>query len=359
MREVYNFSAGPSMLPQEVLEKIKDQLFNFKNSGQSVMEMSHRSSEYDQIHNETKSLLREIMAIPENYEILMFQGGGSTQFHAIPLNLKKRGVATYIITGYWAKKAALEGARYMVTDEIDIGRHEGYAHIPDVSNLSFKPESDYVFIVVNNTICGTRYVEFPKNNIPLVADMSSCILSEPYDVNNFDLIFAAAQKNAGISGVTFVIIKKELIRDDLPPSVPIMENYFAQSKNNSIYNTCPTFAIYVSGLMFKWIKEQGGVESVYAQNIEKARKIYEFLDDSKIFKPIVEPKYRSLMNVVFKTDSSQKDADFIKEAQSVGLINLAGHRFRGGMRASMYNAMPKEGVDALVSFMKKFEINES
>ena len=358
MSRVYNFSAGPSMLPQAVLEKAASEMLDYQGSGQSVMEMSHRSKTYQAIIDEAEALLREVLNIPDNYKVLFLQGGGSTQFAMIPLNLKKKGKADYVITGQWAKKAAAEAKKFLDVNVVASSADTTFTYIPKLDPATFSKDADYFYICLNNTIYGTHYSpeQLPDTgDIPLVTDASSCILSEPMDVSKFGLIFAGAQKNMGPAGVTVVIIREDLIQD-VPENVPTMLTYKIHAYNGSMYNTPPCYSIYMVKLVLEWLKNDiGGVEKMHELNKAKAAKLYDFLDNSKLFKGTVEKDSRSLMNVPFVTGDKELDAKFVAEAAKAGLVNLKGHRTVGGMRASIYNAMPMEGVDALIDFMKKFE----
>ena len=358
MSRVYNFSAGPSMLPQAVLEKAASEMLDYQGSGQSVMEMSHRSKTYQAIIDEAEALLREVLNIPDNYKVLFLQGGASTQFAMIPLNLKKNGKADYVITGQWAKKAAAEARKYLDVNVVASSADTTFTYIPKLDPATFSKDADYFYICLNNTIYGTHYSpeQLPDTgDIPLVTDASSCILSEPMDVSKFGLIFAGAQKNMGPAGVTVVIIRDDLIRE-VPETVPTMLTYKIHADKDSMYNTPPCYSIYMVKLVLEWLKNDiGGVEKMHEINKAKAAKLYEFLDNSKLFKGTVEKDSRSLMNVPFVTGDKDLDAKFVAEAAKAGLVNLKGHRTVGGMRASIYNAMPMEGVDALIDFMKKFE----
>ena len=356
MARVYNFSAGPSMLPEEVLRTAAEEMMEYGNSGQSVMEMSHRSKEYQAIFDETEANLREIMNIPDDYEVLFLQGGASTQFAMVPLNLMtKNGKADYIITGQWANKAYKEAARYGAAREVASSKDKTFSYIPKTTAADFDPEADYVHICMNNTIYGTKYHTLPDTgDVPLVADISSCILSEPIDVTKFGMLYAGAQKNVAPAGVTIVIIRKDLIGNAMDIT-PTMLNYATHSENGSMFNTPPCYAIYIAGLTFKWIKKMGGLEKMKEINEKKAKVLYDFLDNSKLFKGTVVPEDRSLMNVPFVTGNDELDAKFVAEAKKAGFVNIKGHRSVGGMRASIYNAMPVEGVEKLVEFMKKFE----
>ena len=356
MSRVYNFSAGPAVLPEEVLKEAQEEMMDYRGCGMSVMEMSHRSKMFQQIIDEAEADLRELMNIPDNYKVLFLQGGAALQFAAVPMNLMKNGVADYIVTGQWAKKAYLEAQKYGKAVKIASSEDETFSYIPDCSDLPIDDDADYVYICQNNTIYGTVFHELPntKGKI-LVADVSSCFLSEPIDVSKYGLIYGGVQKNIGPAGVQIVIIREDLIRDDLPEWVPTMMSYKTQADNGSMLNTPPTYAIYMAGLCLQWLKEQGGVEAIEKVNIEKASLLYDYLDESRLFKGTAEKEFRSRMNVTFVTGDKDTDAAFVKEAAAHGLVNLKGHRLVGGIRASIYNAMPIEGVRRLVDFMKEFE----
>ena len=356
MNRVYNFAAGPAVLPEEVLREAADEMLDYRGCGLGVMEMSHRSKEYDKIINDAKQDLIDLMGIPDNYEVLFVQGGGSQQFAAVPMNLMKNRVADYIVTGQWAKKAYQEGQIYGQANKIATSEDKTFSYIPDVSDLPISENADYVYICENNTIYGTTYKELPntKGKI-LVADQSSMFLSKPVDVTKYGLIFAGAQKNVGPAGVVIVVIRKDLITEDVLPGTPTMLKYKIHADNNSLYNTPNSYGIYICGKVFKWLKDMGGLEVIAEKNEKKAKVLYDFLDSSKMFKGTVVPEYRSLMNVPFVTDSEELNAKFIAEAKENGLVQLKGHRTVGGMRASIYNAMPYEGVVKLVQFMDKFE----
>lgn len=358
MGRVYNFSAGPSMLPEAVLKKAAEQMTNYEGCGMSVMEMSHRSAEYEAIIGRAESLLRELMNIPDNYKVLFLQGGASSQFAMIPLNLMKNSKrADYVITGQWSKKAASEAAKYGSVNKVASSDDKVFTYIPDLDSSTFDKDADYFHITLNNTIYGTRYTKLPDTgNVPLVADISSIALSEPIDVSKFGLLYAGAQKNMGPAGVTVVIIRDDLITGAIE-GTPTMFDYKIHADNGSMYNTPPTYAIYMCMLVFEWLKELGGIDVMYKINQEKAKILYDYLDNSKMFRGTVVKEDRSLMNVPFVTDSDELNAKFIKEAKARGFVNLKGHRTVGGMRASIYNAMPVEGVQALVDFMKEFEEN--
>ncbi len=356
MARVYNFSAGPSMLPLEVLETAANEMCDFGGTGQSVMEMSHRSKEYDAIIKETEANLREIMNIPENYEVLFLQGGASSQFAMLPLNLmNKSGKADFVVTGQWANKAYKEAARYGEAKVVASSADKTYSYIPKLNKADFTPDADYFHICMNNTIYGTRFTELPDTgDVPLVADISSCILSEPIDVSKFGVLYAGAQKNLAPAGLTIVIIRKDLI-GNAKDFTPTMFNYATHAENDSMFNTPPCYTIYVAGLVLKWIKKLGGLEKIKEINEKKAKILYDFLDNSKLFKGTVHKADRSLMNVPFITGNEELDAKFVAEAKKAGFVNLKGHRSVGGMRASIYNAMPIEGVEKLVEFMANFE----
>lgn len=356
MERVYNFSAGPSMLPLEVLEQAQREMLNYDGSGQSVMEMSHRSKTYQAIIDGAEATLREIMEIPDNYKVLFLQGGGSLQFSMIPLNLfSEKKVADYVNSGQWSKKAIAEAKRYGKVNVVADSSDKTFTYIPELDPSTFTPDADYFYITMNNTIYGTRYTKLPETgNIPLVADISSMILSEKIDVSKFGLLFAGAQKNVGPAGLTIVIVREDLIGKPMDIT-PTMLKYDIHAAEGSMYNTPPAYSIYISKLVFEWVKNKGGVEAIQKINEEKAGILYDFLDNSKMFKGTVVPKDRSLMNVPFVTGNEELDAKFVKEATAAGFINLKGHRTVGGMRASIYNAMPVEGVKKLVEFMQKFE----
>ncbi len=356
MARVYNFSAGPSMLPLEVLETAAKEMLEYGTSGQSVMEMSHRSKDYDAIIKTAEADLREIMNIPDNYEVLFLQGGASTQFAMIPMNLmNKNKKADFVITGQWANKAYKEAARYGEAKAVASSADKTYSYIPKLNKEDFTPDADYFHICMNNTIYGTKWNELPDTgDVPLVADISSCILSEPIDVSKFGLLYAGAQKNVAPAGLTIVIVRKDLLGNAMDIT-PTMLNYVTHAENDSMFNTPPCYTIYVAGLTFKWIKKLGGLEKMAEINKEKAAILYDFLDNSKMFKGTVVKEDRSLMNVPFVTGDEELDAKFVKAAAAAGFVNLKGHRSVGGMRASIYNAMPIEGVKKLVEFMAEFE----
>ena len=356
MSRVYNFSAGPAVLPEEVLQEAADETLDYRGCGMSVMEMSHRSKVYDNIIKEAEADLRDLMNIPDNYKVLFLQGGASQQFAAIPMNLMKNKKAAYIVTGQWAKKAYQEAKMYGDAVEVASSADKTFSYIPDCSDLHIPEDADYVYICENNTIYGTKFKELPNTKgHTLVADVSSCFLSEPVDVTKYGVIYGGVQKNVGPAGVVIVIIREDLITDDVLPGTPTMLKYKTQADADSLYNTPPCYGIYICGKVFKWLKKMGGLEVMKQRNEEKAKILYDFLDQSKLFKGTVVPKDRSLMNVPFVTGDADLDAKFVKEATEAGFVNLKGHRTVGGMRASIYNAMPKEGVEKLVAFMKKFE----
>lgn len=356
MARIYNFSAGPSMLPEEVLQTAAAELLEYGETGQSVMEMSHRSKEYQAIIDAAEKDLRDIMNIPDHYKVLFLQGGASTQFAMVPMNLMTgSGKADYIITGQWAKKAYKEAARYGKARAIASSEDKTFSYIPEVTPDMIDPEADYVHICMNNTIYGTKWQTLPETgNVPLVADISSCILSEPIDVSKFGVLYAGAQKNVAPAGLTIVIIREDLIGKAMDIT-PTMLNYQTHADNGSMFNTPPCYAIYMAGLVFKWIKELGGLSEMQKINEKKAKMLYEFLDSSALFKGTVVPEARSLMNVPFVTGDADLDAKFVSESKKAGFVNLKGHRSVGGMRASIYNAMPVEGVEKLIEFMKNFE----
>ena len=355
MARVYNFSAGPSTLPEKVLKQAADEMMDYQGCGQSVMEMSHRSKVFDKIIKDAEALMRELYNVPDNYKVLFLQGGGSTQFAMIPLNLaSKNKKADYVITGQWAKKAAAEAERYITVNRVASSADKTFSYIPKLDKSTFSSDADYFYICYNNTIYGTRYTELPQCDVPLIADISSCVMSEEIDVSKFGLLFAGAQKNLGPAGVTLVIVREDLIGDAMDIT-PTMLDYKTHADNGSMYNTPPTYGIYVLKLVLEWIKEQGGVKALQEINEKKAKILYDYLDSSKMFKGTVVPEDRSLMNAPFVTGNEELDAKFVAEAKAAGFVNLKGHRTVGGMRASIYNAMPVEGVEKLVEFMKKFE----
>ena len=356
MERVYNFSAGPAVLPEEVLKECQEEMMNYGGTGMSVMEMSHRSKAFESIINTAEADLRELINIPDNYKVLFLQGGASLQFAMIPMNLMKNKVADYIITGQWAKKAFEEAKIYGDAVAVASSADETFSYIPDCSDLPIRDNADYVYICENNTIYGTKFKTLPNTKgKTLVADVSSCFLSEPVDVSKYGIIYGGVQKNIGPAGTVIVIIREDLITEDVLPGTPTMMKYKIHSDNKSLYNTPPAYGIYVCSKVFKWLKAQGGLGVMKEKNEKKAGILYDFLDNSKLFKGTVRKEDRSLMNVPFVTGNEDLDAKFIKEAQAAGFVNLKGHRSVGGMRASIYNAMPIEGVEKLVEFMKKFE----
>ena len=356
MSRVYNFAAGPAVLPEEVLKEAADEMLDYNGTGMSVMEMSHRSKDFEVIIQDAERNLRELMNIPNNYKVLFLQGGASMQFAMVPMNLMKNRVADYIITGQWAKKAATEAEKFGKVNVLATSADKTFSYIPDMSKIKVSNDADYVYICHNNTIYGTTYHTVPdtKEKI-LVADMSSDILSQPIDVTQYGLIFAGVQKNIGPAGTVIVIIREDLITDDVLNGTPTMLKYKIHSDNNSLYNTPPAYGIYICGKVFKHLKKLGGLEVMKVRNEEKAKILYDYLDSSKLFNGTVVKEDRSLMNVPFITGNKELDDKFIKEAKKVGIENIRGHRTVGGMRASIYNAMPIEGVKYLVEFMKKFE----
>lgn len=356
MARVYNFSAGPAVLPEEVLQEAAQEMMDYQGSGMSVMEMSHRSKVYEDIIKEAEADIRDLMGIPSNYKVLFLQGGGNTQFAMIPMNLMKNRVADYIITGQWAKKAFKEARIYGDVKAVASSEDKVFSYIPDCSDLPIRDNADYVYICENNTIYGTKFKTLPNTKgKTLVSDISSCFLSEPIDVSKYGLVWGGVQKNVGPAGVTIVIIREDLITEDTLPGTPTMLKYKIHADNNSLYNTPPCYNIYICGKVFKWIKKMGGLSAMKEHNEKKAAVLYDFLDQSKLFKGTVRKEDRSLMNVPFVTGDKELDAEFIKAAEAAGFVNLKGHRTVGGMRASIYNAMPIEGVEKLVAFMKDFE----
>ena len=356
MARVYNFSAGPAVLPEEVLLEAAAEMMDYQGSGMSVMEMSHRSKTYQQIIDDAEADLRDLMNIPDNYKVLFLQGGASQQFAMIPMNLMKNKVADYIITGQWAKKAWQEAQMYGQANAIASSADKTFSYIPDCSDLPISENADYVYICENNTIYGTKFKTLPNTKGKLlVSDVSSCFLSEPVDVTKYGMIYGGVQKNIGPAGVVIAIIREDLITDDVLPGTPTMLQYKIHAENGSMYNTPPAYGIYICGKVFKWLKKMGGLEAMKAYNEKKAAVLYDFLDRSKLFKGTVAKEDRSLMNVPFITGDEEMDAKFVKEATAAGFVNLKGHRSVGGMRASIYNAMPIEGVEKLVAFMEEFE----
>ncbi|MBU9728195.1 3-phosphoserine/phosphohydroxythreonine transaminase [Diplocloster modestus] len=356
MSRVYNFSAGPAVLPEAVLKEAAEEMLDYKGTGMSVMEMSHRSKAYEEIINEAEADLRELIGIPDHYKVMFLQGGASTQFAMIPMNLMKNKVADYIITGQWAKKAFKEAQLYGKANAIASSEDKVFSYIPDCSDLPVSEDADYVYICENNTIYGTKFKTLPNTKgKTLVADVSSCFLSEPVDITKYGIMYGGVQKNIGPAGVAIAIVREDLITEDVLPGTPTMLRYKIHADNKSLYNTPPCYGIYICGKVFKWIKSMGGLEAMKAHNEKKAAILYDFLDQSKLFKGTVRKEDRSLMNVPFITGNEELDAKFVKEAKAAGFENLKGHRSVGGMRASIYNAMPIEGVEKLVAFMKEFE----
>lgn len=356
VKRVYNFSAGPACLPEEVLKEAAEEMLDYCGSGMSVMEMSHRSSTFDQIIKTAEQDLRDLMQIPDNYKVLFLQGGASQQFAMIPMNLMKNKVADYIVTGQWAKKAWQEAQKYGKANKVASSEDKTFSYIPDCSDLPISPDADYVYICENNTIYGTKFKELPNTKgKTLVADVSSCFLSEPVDVTKYGIIYGGVQKNIGPAGMVIAIIREDLITEDVLPGTPTMLTYKTHADADSLYNTPNCYCIYMCGKVFKWLKKNGGLAVMKEKNEKKAAILYDYLDQSRLFHGTVEKKDRSLMNVPFVTGDKELDARFVKEAEAAGFVNLKGHRTVGGMRASIYNAMPLEGVEALVAFMKKFE----
>ena len=356
MSRVYNFSAGPAVLPEEVLREAAEEMLDYKGCGMSVMEMSHRSKVYDDIIKEAEKDLRDLMNIPDNYKVLFLQGGASQFFAEVPMNMMKNKKAGYIITGQWAKKAFQEAKIYGEAVELASSADETFSYIPDCSDLPITDDMDYVYICENNTIYGTKFKTLPntKGKI-LVSDVSSCFLSEPIDVTKYGVVYGGVQKNVGPAGVVIAIIREDLITDDVLPGTPTMLKWKTQADNDSLYNTPPCYNIYICGKLLTWIKKMGALQAMKEHNEKKAKILYDYLDESKLFKGTVRKEDRSLMNVPFVTGNEELDAKFVKEAKAAGFENLKGHRTVGGMRASIYNAMPIEGVEKLVEFMKKFE----
>ncbi len=356
MSRIYNFSAGPAMLPEEVLREAAEEMLDYRGCGMSVMEMSHRSKVYDDIIKEAEQDLRDLMEIPDNYKVLFLQGGASQQFAMIPMNLMKNKVADFIVTGQWAKKAYQEAQKYGEAHCVASSADETFSYIPDCSDLPIDENADYVYICENNTIYGTKFKNLPNTKGKLlVADISSCFLSEPIDVSKYGIVYGGVQKNVGPAGVVIVIIREDLITEDVLPGTPTMLQYKTHADNDSLYNTPPCYGIYICGKVFKWLKKLGGLSVMKEMNEEKAKMLYDFLDSSEMFHNPVRKEDRSMMNVTFVTGDKDLDAKFVKAAKEAGFENLKGHRSVGGMRASIYNAMPKAGVEALVAFMKKFE----
>lgn len=356
MSRVYNFSAGPAVLPEAVLQEAAEEMMDYRGCGMSVMEMSHRSKMFETIIQEAEADLRELLQIPDNYKVLFLQGGASQQFAMIPMNLMKNRVADYIVTGQWAKKAWQEARKYGKANKIASSEDKTFSYIPDCSDLDISPDADYVYICENNTIYGTKFKTLPntKGKI-LVSDVSSCFLSEPMDISKYGIVYGGVQKNIGPAGMVISIIREDLITEDVLEGTPTMLTYKTHADAGSLYNTPNCYCIYMCGKVFKWLEAMGGLSAMKERNERKAKLLYDFLDESQLFKGTVVPRDRSLMNVPFVTGNQDLDAKFVKEAAEAGLENLKGHRSVGGMRASIYNAMPVEGVEALVAFMKKFE----
>ena len=356
MSRVYNFSAGPAVLPEEVLKEAQEEMLDYRGCGMSVMEMSHRSKMFDDIIHEAEADLRELLNIPSNYKVLFLQGGASLQFAQIPMNLMKNRVADYIVTGQWAKKAWQEAQKYGKANKIASSEDKTFSYIPDCSDLPISPDADYVYICENNTIYGTKYKKLPNTKGKLlVSDVSSCFLSEPIDVEKYGIVYGGVQKNIGPAGMVISIVREDLITDDVLEGTPTMMKFKTQADAGSLYNTPNCYCIYICGKVFKWLKKMGGLAAMKERNEKKAQLLYDYLDSSRLFRGTVVKEDRSLMNVPFVTGDKELDARFVQEAKEAGLENLKGHRTVGGMRASIYNAMPVEGVEALVAFMKKFE----
>ncbi len=356
MKRVYNFSAGPAVLPEEVLREIAEEMLDYHGTGMSVMEMSHRSSAFDEIIGNAEKDFRELLKVPDNYKVLFLQGGAHLQFAAVPMNLMKHRAADYIVTGQWAKRAYEEAKRYGTANKIASSEDQTYSYIPDCSDLPVSEEADYVYICENNTIYGTKFHTLPNTKgKDLVSDVSSCFLSEPVDVSRYAVMYGGVQKNIGPAGMVIAVVRDDLITDDVLPGTPTIMKYKTQADAGSLYNTPNCFCIYACGKVFQWLKKMGGLEVMRQRNEEKAAVLYDYLDQSRLFQGTVRKADRSLMNVPFITGNKELDAKFVKEADAAGFVNLKGHRSVGGMRASIYNAMPKAGVEALVTFMKKFE----
>lgn len=356
MSRIYNFSAGPAMLPEEVLKTAAAEMLDYHDSGMSVMEMSHRSKIYQSIIDEAEADLRKLIGIPENYKVLFMQGGATLGFAMIPMNFMVKGKIDLINTGVWTKKAIKDAKLFGEVNVVASGEENGFKQIPDVKSIKFNPDADYVYMCDNNTIYGTKFKEYPETgSVPLICDMSSCFLSEPIDVKKFGMIYAGAQKNVGPAGVTICIIRDDLLARTPRQPLPAYLDYRLHAENGSMYNTPPTYGIYICGLVFKWLLKEGGLEARKANNEKKAKILYDYLDSSKFFKPYVDKDSRSLMNVTFRTPSDELDAEFLEGAKKYRFTNLKGHRSTGGLRASLYNAMPIAGVEALVKYMKEFE----
>ncbi len=360
MARVYNFSAGPAVLPEEVLKEAAEEMMDYRGCGMSVMEMSHRSKMYDDIITTAEADLRKLLSVPDNYKVLFLQGGASLQFAAVPMNLMKNKKAGYIVTGQWAKKARAEASIYGDAVELASSADKTFSYIPEVDDLPITDDMDYVYICENNTIYGTKYQNLPNTKgKDLVSDVSSCFLSEPMDVTKYGVVYGGVQKNIGPAGVVINIIREDLIREDCLEGTPTMMKWKTQADNGSMYNTPPCYGIYICGKVFKWILDMGGLEVMKERNVKKAKLLYDFLDNSRLFRGTVVKKDRSLMNVPFVTGNDELDARFVAEAKEAGLENLKGHRSVGGMRASIYNAMPLAGVEKLVAFMEDFESKNS
>ena len=358
MSRVYNFSAGPAVLPEEVLKEAAAEMLDYRGTGMYVMEMSHRSKAFEEIITTAEQDLRDLMGIPDNYKVLFLQGGASSQFAAVPMNLMtKSGKADYVLSGQFSTKAYKEAARYGDVKVVASSKEDNFSHIPALDEKEFRPDADYFHICMNNTIYGTVWHQLPNTgNVPLVADISSCILSKPIDISKFGLLYAGAQKNVAPAGLTIVIVREDLLGDPME-FTPTMFNYKTMAENDSMYNTPPCWPIYISKLVLEWIKNDiGGLEKMEERNVRKAQLLYDFLDQSTLFKGCAEKESRSIMNVTFVTGDKDLDAKFVKESEAAGFVNLKGHRSVGGMRASIYNAMPEEGIVKLVEFMKKFEL---
>ena len=360
MSRVYNFSAGPAVLPEEVLKEAAQEMFDYRGTGMSVMEMSHRSAAFQQIIDEAEADLRDLLQIPDNYKVLFLQGGASLQFAMIPMNLMRNRVADYIVTGQWARKAWQEAQKYGKANKIATSEDKTFSYIPDCSDLPISEDADYVYICENNTIYGTKYKTLPNTKGKLlVSDVSSCFLSEPMDVSKYGIVYGGVQKNIGPAGMVISIVREDLITENVLEGTPTMMKFKTHADAGSMYNTPNCYCIYICGKVFKWLKKMGGLQAMKERNEKKANILYDYLDQSSLFRGTVEPSSRSLMNVPFVTGNQEMDAKFVKEAKEAGLENLKGHRTVGGMRASIYNAMPVEGVEALVAFMKKFEEENS
>ena len=356
MARVYNFSAGPAVLPEEVLQEAAAEMLDYQGTGMSVMEMSHRTDAYQAIIDTAEQDLRDLMGIPDNYKVLFMQGGASQQFAMVPMNFMQNRVADYIITGVWAKKAWQEAQKFGTANAIASSADKTFSYIPDCSDLPVSENADYVYICENNTIYGTKFKALPNTKgKPLVADVSSCFLSEPVNVTDYGMLYGGVQKNIGPAGVVIGVVREDLIREDVLPGTPTMLTYKTFADNGSMYNTPPAYGIYICGKVFKWLKKQGGLTAIQTHNEAKAKLLYNFLDSSDLFRGTVEKKDRSLMNVPFVIGDKEMEAAFVKQASEAGLTNLKGHRSVGGMRASIYNAMPLAGVEALVDFMAEFE----